>query len=109
MTVTGTCKTALDRFVAELRALYGPRLERVVLYGSRARGDADDDSDIDVLVVLEDVTAYWEEFSRIGAIAGRVSLEHDVVLSAIPVTAEEYRAGQTPLLLNSRREGVTVE
>ena len=42
----------LKRFRAELDALYGERIERVVLFGSRARGDARDDSDYDVAVFL---------------------------------------------------------
>ncbi len=48
-------RTAIDdpilkRFRAALDALYGGRIERVVLYGSRARGDAREDSDYDIAV-----------------------------------------------------------
>lgn len=39
-------------FAARLRERYGERLERVAIFGSRARGDAHDESDIDILVVL---------------------------------------------------------
>jgi predicted nucleotidyltransferase len=42
------------RFRATLDELYGPHLERVMLYGSRARGDAREDSDYDVAVFLRD-------------------------------------------------------
>lgn len=42
----------LSRFRTELAKLYGERIERVVLYGSRARGDARPDSDYDVAVFL---------------------------------------------------------
>lgn len=41
-------RTALDQ-------IYGPRIERVVLFGSRARGDASPDSDYDVAVCLHDI------------------------------------------------------
>src|SRR5207247_1562686 len=44
----------LRRLRSELERLYGDRLERVRLYGSRARGDARPDSDWDVAVILED-------------------------------------------------------
>jgi predicted nucleotidyltransferase len=78
----------------------------VVLYGSRARGDATVGSDVDTLVVLDVLGSFWEEFQRVGALADRVSLEHDVVISAIPISAEELRTGRSPFLLNVRRERV---
>jgi len=56
----------LQSLIAELRrrfeALYGPRLARLVLFGSHARGDAEPGSDIDVLVVLEGPPLQWLRF-----------------------------------------------
>jgi predicted nucleotidyltransferase len=51
----------LKRFRAALDEMYGDRLERVVLYGSRARGDARKDSDYDVAVFLKGFTNRWQE------------------------------------------------
>ena len=103
-----TWRQALHRFAAEMRSLYGDRLQQVILYGSRARGDAQDDSDIDTLIVLKPLGDFWAELSRIGTVASRVSLEHDVVISAIPVDAADLRKPATPLLLITHREGVRV-
>ena len=47
-----------------MRALYGKRLERAVLYGSHARGDAGPESDYDIAVFLHDVTDRWAEMDR---------------------------------------------
>jgi predicted nucleotidyltransferase len=99
---------ALDEFVAEMRVLYRERLEEVVLYGSRARGDAQEDSDIDTLIVLRPLEDFWAELSRIGEIANRISFEYNVVISAIPVDASEFRNPETPLLLATHQEGVHV-
>ena len=44
-----------------LQAMYGDRLRRVILYGSQARGDAREDSDIDVLVVLDGPFDLYQE------------------------------------------------
>jgi predicted nucleotidyltransferase len=55
----------LKRFRAALDALYGDRIERVVLFGSRARGDAGDDSDYDVAVFLKGLADRWQEVDRI--------------------------------------------
>ena len=51
----------LKRFRDALDALYGDRIERVVLFGSRARGDAHEDSDYDIAVFLKDLTDRWQE------------------------------------------------
>ncbi len=99
---------ALDRFVAEMHALYGDRLVDVILYGSRARGDADADSDIDTLIVLKSLGDFWTELSHVGAVANRISLDYDVVLSAIPVSVGDFERPETPALIASRREGVHV-
>ena len=80
----------------------------MVLYGSRARGDAAEDSDIDTLVVLDHVDDFWIEFARISSIADRVSLDDDVVLSAIPMSRVEFESGSSPLVQNARKEGIRI-
>ena len=55
----------LSGFRQAMRELYGPRIERVVLYGSRARGDAKPDSDYDIAVFLRDLSSRWNEVRRI--------------------------------------------
>lgn len=47
-------EAALTRFAADARRHYGPRLLGLYLFGSRARGDAQPDSDADVAVILAD-------------------------------------------------------
>ena len=51
----------LAKFRAAMATLYGARIERVVLYGSRARGDARPDSDYDIAVFLKDLSSRWRE------------------------------------------------
>jgi predicted nucleotidyltransferase len=107
-TASDRWRIALDAFVAEMKRLYGPRLQRVILYGSRARGDAEDDSDIDTLVVLDPCADFWAEFWKINPIASHLSLEYDLVISALPIAARRYQEEASPLILNVRREGVAV-
>lgn len=101
-------RAALRDFTAALRELYGSRLDSVILYGSRARGDAEPLSDVDTLVVLKDCPDFWAEFHRISPIANRVSLAYGVVVSALPATVEELADSQGPLFMNVRREGQRV-
>ena len=91
-----------------LEGMYGARLARVVLFGSRARGQARPDSDIDLLVVLRGEVDPNEEMRRTAALVSRVSLVHDTVISCVYASEDEYDAGQSPLLVNVRREGVAV-
>jgi UTP:GlnB (protein PII) uridylyltransferase len=49
-----------------LRDLYGDRLRQVLLYGSYARGEADEESDIDLLVVLTDMRSPFAEIEHMG-------------------------------------------
>jgi hypothetical protein len=57
----------LQRFRAALDTLYRDRIERVVLFGSRARGDAREDSDYDVAVLLKNPPIAWGGRRRSGA------------------------------------------
>jgi uncharacterized protein len=53
--LAGRDSPVLLKLVAAIRAAYGPRIERIVLFGSRARGDAQDDSDYDVAIFMHDL------------------------------------------------------
>jgi predicted nucleotidyltransferase len=102
----------LHRILEELRcrfeALYGPRLVRLVLFGSQARGDAEPGSDIDVLVVLEGPVRPGVEIERTGQIVAELSLEYDVVIACVFIDREQYEHERSPLMLNVRREGVAI-
>jgi hypothetical protein len=93
---------------ADLRGLYGERLKDVVLFGSWARGDAHPESDIDLLVILDEVSSRRRELDRMDAILWRHSLANDTVVTEIPVSEREYRESDSPLLIRVRAEGLTV-
>jgi len=100
----------LQKLLAELRrrleALYGPRLLRLKLYGSQARGDAEPGSDIDVLVVLAGPVRPGEEIRRIGDLTAGMSLENNMVISCAFISGERFEREESPLMINVRREGV---
>jgi len=90
----------------KLEELYGPRLVRLVLFGSHARGDAEPGSDIDLLVVLRGDVNAGEEIKRTGGIVSDLSLINDVVISCIFMEEHRYLRRNGPLLRNIRREGI---
>jgi len=89
-----------------LERIYGDRLVEVVLFGSQARGDAKPDSDIDVMVVLRGPVDSGAEIRRCIEFQAALCLEHDVVITSVYMADDRYRSGQSPLLINVRREGV---
>jgi predicted nucleotidyltransferase len=91
-----------------LRVIYGERLEDVILYGSQARGDARDDSDIDVLVVLKDSFEYGEMLRRTSDLVASLSLENDVVISRAFTSKADYQKSRMPFLMNVRCEGIRI-
>jgi len=106
--MTETLRPILAELRRRFERHYGPRLARMILYGSQARSDADTGSDIDVLVVLDGEVRATEEIKRtIDDVAG-LSLDHDVVIACVFISAERFERERSPLLLNVRREGLAV-
>jgi predicted nucleotidyltransferase len=85
--------------------MYGDRIERVVLFGSRARGEAREDSDYDVAVFLKGFADRWQEIDRIIPVVTDIIDDTGAVIHAM-----SYRAGsyddRTSLMREIRREGV---
>src|SRR5271156_2137170 len=69
MTSKAPIDPILERFRASLREIYGNRLERAVLFGSRARGDAGPDSDYDIAGFLRDMGDRFAEMDRLADLA----------------------------------------
>ncbi len=106
--MTDQVRTILRILKERLGAIYGPRLSRVLLYGSQARGDAGPGSDVDVLVVLHGDVQPCEEISRTSKDVAAVSLDYDVLVACTFVSEDKFRSWGSPFLLNVRRDGVPV-
>jgi predicted nucleotidyltransferase len=102
----------LTAILAELRGrfedLYGELLVQMILFGSQARGDAEAGSAIDVLVVLSGQVSPCEEIARTIEHVADVPLHHNEVVSCVFVSEEQFERERSLLLLNIRREGVSV-
>jgi len=105
--LTDTKRQALEALGQRLRMHHGNRVQSVVLFGSKARGDAGPDSDIDVLVVLTGDDPHLR--SSVRRLAARVSLEYDLLISMFAVgrshweTLSHYRF---PLYQAIQAEGI---
>jgi predicted nucleotidyltransferase len=96
----------LGEFKTGLQAIYGDRLAGVYLYGSYARGEQDDESDVDVLVVLDHFDDYCAEVDRVGELGAELSLKYGVSVSKVFVRQPDWLGGDTPFLANVREEAI---
>ena len=96
----------LIRLRAALTELYGDRIERVVLFGSRARGDATPDSDYDVALFLEDLTSRRQEIRRIVDIQQAILEQTGADIRALPYPAGSWRDPASPLMYEIRKDGL---
>ncbi len=98
----------LAKFRAALNEMYGARLERVVLFGSQARGDAHPDSDYDIAVFLngsEKAFDRWAELDKLAALRVKFLDETGAFFDAKPYPATAYQE-RSLLMHEIRREGI---
>jgi predicted nucleotidyltransferase len=97
----------LERFRAAVTEIYGDRLERVVLFGSRARGDAVPDSDYDVAMFLRGMPDRGAELKRLAEVVTDILYSDGRFIHAMPWAAETYNDPRMPLMHHEiRAEGL---
>jgi len=97
-------RRALESFVRILKERYGDRIHKIILFGSTARGEAEEESDIDVLIIADGVTQ-----KEVSKIAFRILLKYGEVISSIvedKLQFEKYK--DYSFHRNILREGVEI-
>lgn len=100
-------RAAIAAYVRRAVAEYANELASIILYGSQVRGEADVESDIDLLtVVRRDTPALRQALANL---AWQVQFEHDVVISDVIRSAEQFRQMQArgfPYYQSIERDGI---
>jgi predicted nucleotidyltransferase len=91
---------------AGLEEIYGPRLRGVYLYGSAARDELHEDSDIDIAIVLDEVTDSFAEHNQVSSLGSDVSLEYNTLVSFLIVDEADFRTGRFSVHRIIRKEGI---
>ena len=89
-----------------LESQYGSGIKAVILYGSYARGTATEDSDVDLLVVLDDALKPDYVRHTLSDLLLDILLEEGELVSVLVISESFYRSYNSPFLLNVRQEGV---
>ncbi len=108
-TINPTIEPIVCEFKAALPAMYGNRLREVVLYGSYALGDQDEESDIDLMIVLNDEKVdTFAEIRRISPLETRFLLDYRLVVSPLPVPYSRYKDSCSPIYQEVRKDGMVL-
>lgn len=105
MPATSAGDPVLHRIREARDAMYGDEIERVVLFGSRARGDARDKSDYDVAIFLRSLPDSWAELDRLAALRVRLIDDTGAFIDAKPYSPGAYRE-RTALMHEIRQDGI---
>ena len=97
--VVKKCKAALESY-------YGSQFKGLILYGSVARNQADAMSDIDLLVLLGKPFDYFSELRQVIDVLYPIQLESEQLISAKPVSSDDFERGSIQLYRNAKREGI---
>lgn len=107
--MTDKVRLLLRRYAEEIRGIFGGSLDRIILYGSLARGEDTADSDIDLMILVqlsdEEIKAYM---SAVASLSFDMEMEYDVILSPIIKNTDQFMdwADTVPFYRNVMEEGV---
>lgn len=109
--MTQTFQSLLEQYISEVRKIYGSHLQKVILYGSYARGDFRTDSDIDIMILLDmsdiDLKAYSQQLSYM---TYDFNLDNDLDIKPIAKSEAHFKKwiDNYPFYANIHKEGVVL-
>ncbi len=106
-----TIQSLIEQYVSKVREIYGDHLKKVILYGSLARGDFREDSDADLMILLDlsdlEIKAYRHQLSDM---TFDFNLDHDLDIKPMAKSEEHFLkwVENYPFYANVAKEGVTL-
>jgi len=99
-------KHLINQIKTHLIKMYGENIKKVILYGSYVRGEATRDSDIDILVLIDQSLNPFEVRESLSDLLFDILLDEGELVSVIAVPENLYENYNSPFMLNVRKEGV---
>ncbi len=97
---------ALEGIVNKISLMY-PMIKEIILYGSKARGDYEEESDIDLLFIADSALPR-EKRSEIYDAIYEIEVQHDVIASVVFISESDFRSKESYFLRQVKKEGVTL-
>ena len=99
-------KRLINQVKAHLVKMYGEKIKRIILYGSYVRGETTRDSDIDILVLVDESLNPFEVRESLSDLLYDILLEEGELVSVIAVPEDFFESYNSPFILNVKKEGV---
>lgn len=99
----------LQSFVSEIKRMFGTKLKQVILYGSYARGDYNEKSDVDIMVIADiEESEIMQHVYTIAEYLGELLLDYDIVISPVIESHEKFMKYKDiiPFFKNVQKEGI---
>ena len=98
-----------DEYKANLQNLYGNELAELVIFGSYARGDNHEGSDLDFAIILRNPnTRPAAEIPKISVISSRLSLKYGIMVSSLSASLHKKQTSMQGIYQEIRKEGIIV-
>jgi len=99
-------KRLINQVKTHLVKMYGEKIKRIILYGSYVRGETTRDSDIDILVLVDESLNPFEVRESLSDLLYDILLEEGELVSVIAVPEDFFESYNSPFMLNVKKEGV---
>lgn len=101
-------KRLVDQVKAFLHERYGDGIKRVIVYGSHARDEATEDSDVDVLVLTDPSLKPSEVRKSLSDLLFDMLMDEGELISVVAISEEHFENYNSPFMLNVKKEGMAV-
>lgn len=99
-------RSLTEKIRAQLKERYGSKVLQIILYGSFARGKATSESDVDLLVVVDDSLDPWEVRRSLDDLLLDILLASGRLISVLVVPKSFYESYRSPFLKQVQKEGI---
>ena len=101
-------ESTLRRIKERLNSVYGNRIKRVMVYGSFAKGEADEESDVDIAVVVADKLSPNKVEKNLDELLFQILMEKSELVTVFVIPESKFDTYKSPLILNIKEEGIPI-